>query len=274
MKYQIDHDLHCHSHLSLCSSDPDMNPRTILEHAKKEGYVMQAITDHYWDEALPGANDWYGIQDTEHIREDLPFPTDTGDVKFLFGVETELRYDGTVGVSPEKLDDYSFIVIPPNHLHIRDMTNPGMEHTAENLADCFTKRLEMLTKMKLPWHKIGIAHLNFIYDGDASRHALDLMDRDHMMEIFRDFAKKGVGIELNSACFEEDPLGWENVADSHLRLFAMARDAGCKFYCGSDCHKYNRLIDPAHSLETVLQPVIDRLELTEADKFPLDGILK
>lgn len=267
MNYQIDHDLHCHSHLSLCSGDPEMNPRTILSHAQQEGYVMQAITDHYWDEALPGANNWYAAQDTAHIRSDLPLPGDTGDVKLLFGCETELRHDGVVGISREKMEDYDFIVIPPNHLHIRDMTNPGLEHTAENLAEYFTRRLELLTGLDLPWHKVGIAHLNFIYDGDASRHALDLMDPDRLLPVFRDLAGKGVGIELNSACFEEDPAGWETVADSHLRLFYMARDAGCKFYCCSDCHKYSLLTDPAHSLETVLRPVIDRLELTEDDKF-------
>ena len=267
MKYVIDHDLHCHTHLSLCSADPQMNPATILEHAQKLHYTRQAITDHYWDEALPMDVDWYQIQNTHHICSDLPLPADTGDVKLLFGCETEIDSHGVVGVSREKLDRYSFIVIPPNHLHLSNVTCPGQPHTPENLCRMFTERLELLTRQDLPWHKIGIAHLNFLYNGDDSRKALELMDPDRMKEIFSDFAKKGVGIELNSHCFEPERTHWTEHADAHLKLFYIARDAGCKFYCGSDCHKYPILWDPALSLQTVLSPVIDRLELTENEKF-------
>ncbi len=267
MKYIIDHDLHCHTRLSLCSADPDMTPAAILEHAQKLHYTRQAITDHFWDESLPMDVDWYQIQNSAHIRQDHPLPSETGDVRLMFGCETEIDWHGVVGISRAHMDDYDFIVIPPNHLHLTNVTCPGQEHTPENLCRMFTERLELLTKQDYPWHKIGIAHLNFLYDSDLSRQALDLMDPDRMKEIFRDFARKGVGIELNSHCFVPEHTNWTEYPDSHLKLFYIARDAGCKFYCGSDCHKFHILNDPAYSLETCLRPVIDRLELTEDDKF-------
>ena len=58
MSFPIDHDLHCHTCLSECSSDPAQSVRAILEHARRSGYTLQGVTDHLWDSAVPGASPW------------------------------------------------------------------------------------------------------------------------------------------------------------------------------------------------------------------------
>ena len=54
--FPIDHDLHCHTHLSGCSNDPGQTIANILAHAKAFGYVAQCFTDHFWDAPyIPGS---------------------------------------------------------------------------------------------------------------------------------------------------------------------------------------------------------------------------
>ena len=72
MKYTIDHDLHIHTKLSSCSQDPRQTTENILGYALNNGLKTICVTDHYWDETIPGASAWYGPQNTEHIRRSLP----------------------------------------------------------------------------------------------------------------------------------------------------------------------------------------------------------
>ena len=67
MEYKIDHDLHIHSQLSKCSSDPEQNKENIFKYAEDNGLSTICITDHYWDRTQPGASEWYRPQDFEHI---------------------------------------------------------------------------------------------------------------------------------------------------------------------------------------------------------------
>ena len=48
-------DLHCHSTLSSCCSDPAMTPQVILGHAERSNHQALCLTDHLWDAAVPGA---------------------------------------------------------------------------------------------------------------------------------------------------------------------------------------------------------------------------
>ena len=45
MDFPIDHDLHCHTRLSLCSCDPGQTPAAILAHAKAHGYWCRPAQD-------------------------------------------------------------------------------------------------------------------------------------------------------------------------------------------------------------------------------------
>ena len=48
MKFSYDHDLHIHSKISSCSSDPEQTNEAILAYAKKNGLTTICLTDHYW----------------------------------------------------------------------------------------------------------------------------------------------------------------------------------------------------------------------------------
>ena len=116
MKYVFDHDFHIHSQLSSCSRDPEQNNERILKYAEDEGLHTIVLADHFWDENVPGASKWYSTQNYPHICQAKPLPQ-SDKVKFLFGCETEMDKDMTVGCSRERMEELAFIVIPTTHFH-------------------------------------------------------------------------------------------------------------------------------------------------------------
>lgn len=260
MRYIFDNDLHIHSHLSSCSRDPEQTTDAILKYAVDNGLKTVCVTDHYWDENVPSASHWYEPQNYEHIAQSLPLPQTEG-VRFLFGCETDLSADMTLGVSPKVYDKFDFIIIPTTHLHMNGFTCRGDED-AEERAKLWVSRFDGVLDMNLPFHKVGIAHLT-----------CELMYREHHIEtlrcipeneysrLFRKAAERGVGIELN---FPVSSLTEEN-KDSILLPYRVAKAEGCKFYFGSDAHHPKGLANEKHNAETIIY----LLGLDESDKFHL-----
>ena len=85
MRFTIDHDLHIHSQLSLCSGDPGQNTAAIFAYGVKNGLKTLCLTDHMWDPAVPGASGWYAAQSYERTKTALPLPQSES-VRFLFMV--------------------------------------------------------------------------------------------------------------------------------------------------------------------------------------------
>ena len=123
MKFTYDHDLHIHSQISSCSQHPEQTAENILAYAKKNGLKTLCLTDHYWDERVEGPSSWYAPQNTAHIKNALPLPKADG-IRFLFGCETEMRADMTLGISRERFDEFDFVIIPTTHMHMKEFTVP------------------------------------------------------------------------------------------------------------------------------------------------------
>ena len=137
MRYVIDHDLHIHTHLSPCDGDLRQTPAYILEHAKKLGLHTMCITDHFWDEKVPGAYKWYQKQTYEHICRAKPLPKDES-VRMWFGAETELLGDLTLGISEERMAEMDFFIIPTTHMHMSGVISK--EASVEERAAAYVKR--------------------------------------------------------------------------------------------------------------------------------------
>ena len=95
MKYIIVNDLHIHSKISACSADPEQTPERMLAYATENGLKTICVTDHFWDESVEGASAWYKPQNYERISKAKPL-TQSDNVRFLFGCETELNKDLTL----------------------------------------------------------------------------------------------------------------------------------------------------------------------------------
>lgn len=262
MKYQADHDFHIHSLHSLCSHDPEQTPERILQYARENGLKTICLTDHFWDEKIPGASEWYKGQDYAHICSAKPLPQDEN-IRFLFGCETEMDKFTTIGISKERMEEFDFIIIPTTHLHMTGFTIDTEENSTDARAARWASRFEALLDKDLPFHKVGIAHLACRLIMRSSREdyirVLDAIPQDDMERLFTRAAEVGCGIELNS----DDMRFSDEEADSVLRMFRIAKACGCKFYLGSDAHHPSGL----DTAKPVFEKAIDLLGLTEDDKF-------
>lgn len=268
MRFRFDHDLHIHSMLSACSNDPEQSTQRILDYALKYGLNTVCITDHFWDETVEGASDWYKPQNFPWISLALPLPKAEG-VKFLFGCETDMDKYLTVGISKPTLEKMDFAIIPTTHLHMKGFTLTEEDALSlERRAELWAVRFGALLDKDLPFRKIGVAHLACRLIANTSREdylaVLEMISDDTMDKLFAKAAGQGIGIELNSG----DMSFADDEADSVLRMFRIAKKQGCKFYCGSDAHHPAGL----ENAPAIFERAIDYLGLTEDDKFHIEGV--
>ena len=263
MKFKFDHDLHIHSYLSECSSDPEQNKYRILQYAKDNNLRTLCLTDHMWDDAIDGAIDWYKPQNYAHICEILPLPQDKY-VRFFFGCETEVDKYNTLAISKKVMDELDFVVIPTTHFHMTDFTISKEDATThEGMAKNWIERFEAVLDMDLPFYKVGIAHLTCTAIGPGRGKLLETVKAIPELEmerLFKKAAKVGVGIEINSddMIFESD-----EAAEIIAKPYRIAKDCGCKFYLGSDAHNPHIFDDVAG----IFDRAIDLIGLEESDKI-------
>ena len=258
--FTLDHDIHCHSFISSCSSDANCTPETVYRLAKEMGYDTICLTDHLWDASVPGASPWYAEQDIDHVYEGRKYACLPG-IRCLFGCETEYVGGGRLGLAKENFDKFDFVVIPPNHMHMRGFVRPADVTTPEQMAELFTCRLEEISQLDIPMEKVGIAHLTcgLMFTEGNIYDIIDMMDEARLRAVFTRFAERGAGIELNAGSFPE----LKTWPDSTLRLYRIAKECGCKFYCSSDSHS----VDGYSMVRDLLPPVVEALGLTEEDRY-------
>ena len=263
MKYNVDHDYHIHSKLSSCSKDPEQTSERILQYAAENGFSEICVTDHYWDSAVVGASGWYRPQNFDHINKINPLPQ-AGEIKFLFGCETEMDKFMTLGIPSSRFSDFDFVVIPTTHLHMTGFTISDEDAKSnEKRAELWVKRLDAVINMDLPFHKVGIAHLACSLINHKSRknyiETMSLIPDEEMKRLFTELAKVGCGIELN-----QDDMSFSNEeADIVLRPFRIAKDCGCKFYLGSDAHHPTAF----EKSKEIFERAVMLLDLSEKDRF-------
>ena len=273
MRYLIDHDMHIHSYLSLCSTHGRQVPQAILDYALREGLSTIVLTDHYWDERVPGASFngpyvsgtaiWYSMQNTARTDLALPLPQADG-VRFLYGCETEMTKDFRIGISDEEMKRRDFIIIPTTHLHMPGFTRERGDFSEQVHAELWVQRFDALLKKDLPFHKIGVAHLTCSLlspakTAESTAKTLSLIKDEDMKRLFSQAAKLGLGIELNTGAWQLR----EDILPETLRPYRIAAECGCKFYLGSDAHSPDAL--------TLANPakMVEILGLEEDQKFKI-----
>ncbi len=261
MRYKADHDFHIHSTVSRCCHDSNQTPKAILDYAKNNGLKKICLTNHFWDENVKSEAEWIDEHQFRYLSDVLPLPQDP-EVEFLFGAETDIDYNGVLGVSEERFSEFDFVTVATTHLHLAGNTVRKEIETPFEAAEIWVSKIKCLLDKDLPWHKIGIAHLTC---GHVFRkrtpEVISLITDESLYSVFSDCAFKGVGIELNMKTL----FSSEEEKDILLRPYFIAKDCGCKFYLGSDAHKITALNTAKENFENI----ITLLDLKETDKFIL-----
>lgn len=123
---RITHDIHTHSTLSHCCYDPAASVANLVRRAAELGHTVFGISNHLWDERVPGASRWYKNQMISYgLEARNSVPADTRGVKVLIGVETEYFAAGdTLGMLAETAKQFDYVLVPHSHIHMRGDVMP------------------------------------------------------------------------------------------------------------------------------------------------------
>lgn len=266
MRFVIDHDYHLHSNLSPCALDPLQTPENMLRWAEDNGLKTICLTDHFWDETIKPLNGYlsgtYRNNGYAQNSAALPLPQ-SEKTAFYFGCEGEMDFAFRIGISPKRMKDMAFVIIPTTHMHMRRMTVPE-EVTLEQRAVLFTHRLNaLLDSPILPEGRTGIAHLvcSLIAPGNWEDHlrVMEMIPDSVLYDQFCRAKKRNFGVELNIEMKKYTPEGLQTV----LRPFFIAKDCGCKFYLGSDAHTHGELSRAMENFDLMVRA----LDLGEDQKY-------
>ena len=260
----VDHDLHVHTTLSACCSDPHATVPAILDRASACGLRLIGFADHVWDFRCPGASPWYAPQVAERalaLRESAP---PQQEVRTLFGCESEFRGAGSVGITSETAAQFDFVLLPMSHTHMQGFVLPSGVTSSADIASLMVQRFLELIDTGIA---SGLAH-PFLPCGQTDRvdEIIAAIPASEFRRCFDRAAAAGVSIEITTGFFpamrgtESD--GFHDA--TFLEVLGFAKSSGCTFHFASD----------AHTLAGIgsvlgLQPYVDTLGLTRAHLSPL-----
>ena len=233
---RIEHDFHIHTNLSRCAKE-GATVEYYIALAKELGLKKIGFSDHFWDDAIEGANGFYRPQNYEHVvqlKEKLASVAEK-DVKIYFGCEAE--YDPVhhgVAVTEETAEKFDFILVPNSHTHMtmpKDCYEPYQKHVDfmvqayEEILDCNVSRY--ITAMAHPFEAVCCPYNKYVL--------IDMISDDCFKRLFDKTAKKDIAFEINVGTMRK--LTDEEIErSSQMRMFKLAAECGCKFIFGSDSH--------------------------------------
>lgn len=139
---QIKHDIHTHTLYSLCCYDPEATVQAYVRRAAELGHTVFGISNHLWDEKVPGANDWYQKQMINYglaARDSVP--ADTCGMRVMIGAETEYyAMTDTLGMLADTAQRFDYILVPHSHVHMKGKVCPDPD-------DVITRRAAMARKI-------------------------------------------------------------------------------------------------------------------------------
>jgi histidinol phosphatase-like PHP family hydrolase len=239
---KVNCDLHVHTNLSKCGAR-DAVAAGCLEAAKKQGLKSIGFANHCWASHLPGASDWYKGQDVEHvlkIKDELT--SCPKDVKVYVGCETEYIGNGIAGMDKETAGRFEFVLIPANHFHMTGFTVPGDLGSGGPAAVRELLYRRFLEAVDLGFGN-GIVHpftpLGF---EDWEEEIMAGFTPAQFETCFKAAASAGLGVEINSCVVEcKKALAVSGFSNLYINMISAAREAGCKFFFGSDAHHPDRM---------------------------------
>lgn len=261
---KITHDLHVHTNLSVCAKET-ATPEHYLKMAKENGITKMGFANHFWDDVIPGANDFYKPQNYAHLCELKPhlelFRKEG--IEVLFGCEGEydpIRRDAAI--TPECAEQFDFIILPNSHTHMmmpKEFYNPYEKH-AEFMIQAYEDMINgsisrYITAMAHPFEAVCCPYDNSIL--------ISMISDDRYKKLFHQTAEKGIAIEINLHAMVGKSYE-EIAAMPRMRIFRLAKECGCKFTFGSDSHG-----DPKHHEFFHAETVADMLGLKENDLAPI-----
>ncbi|MCX7005229.1 MAG: PHP domain-containing protein [bacterium] len=233
----FDVDLHVHTQLYGCCSDPHQTVAEIAQRAAQLGLRTIGLTDHVWDNPAWETTDWYRPQNVARL---LPVRAQIAalapGVHVMLGCEAEYAGDGHVGITAERAAQLDFVLLACSHLHMHDLVRQPADASPRALA-------MLLLQLFREGVQSGVAHAiahPFSPHGrpEQACAALAAIRDAEFRDAFALAAQYGVAIELHPAHFSAccAPPGDPARDAAYARMLILAREAGVAFTIGSDAH--------------------------------------
>ena len=257
---KIQHDFHIHTELSLCANET-ATVDNYLEIAKNIGLKKMGFSNHFWDDGIEGASDWYKRQNYQHLLQLKPELEKAAgsDIQLYFGCETEYDpFHHGVAITEETAEKFDYILVPNSHTSAmmpKDCYMLYQKHVEfmiqayEEIIDSNVSRY--ITAMAHPFEAVGCPYDNSIL--------IDMISDDMYKRLFEKTANKGIAFEINVGSMRNKTTD-EIATCSQIRMFKIAKECGCKFIFGSDAHT-----NEDHSSYSNADMVAELLDLKERD---------
>ena len=240
----VDHDIHTHTHLSLCCHEAGIAD-TYIKDAEKRGLRILGFSDHMWDNKINyPLTDFYKAQDYEHIiqiKSEISEKTDK--LKILIGAETEFCMADTLGISESCAEKLDFVLVPHSHTHMLDFVMPKeYDNNIEKHSDYLVKSFMALCRHPMRRYITAIAHpfVPICKKSDYCERIYEAISDHTFTECFDAARDANIGIEINTSWCRK--LTHDQIAASgYMRVLKLAAKSGCKFSLGSDAHGLSEL---------------------------------
>ena len=238
----VTQDLHMHTHLSLCA-EREATLESYLSQASSLGITTLGIADHLWDDKV-GLHDengsWYEFykpQNMPHVlkaREEMK-PLDARGLRVLFGAEVE--YDsvrGDLALSEEAAETLDFVIVPNSHTHLvmpKALYEPHRTH-----AEFMLEATRNILRSPLAKYVTALAHPFEAVACPYNKELLySLISYSEYKELFSEAKEKNIAIEINTSAYLNKTEDFIR-NDPKWEFIKIAKECGCKFTFGSDCH--------------------------------------
>jgi len=237
----VKHDYHLHTKLSPCSGDPEATIQNYARFFADKGFSSICIMDHYWtrpenirennpDVIGPYPETLKQILENKKMVESTSLP-----ITVLVGAEIETYSPDCIGGSQELKEMLDLVALPTDHFHLKDFVQQPDDTSYAGWGRHLLKFFLAGAKSRLG----NILVHPFIPMGASQNFAREILDTIMDNELFDAFAtanESGNAIEINGSCMA-NPIYYEAM----VRVFSIAKKAGCKFTFGSDAHTMNEL---------------------------------
>ena len=230
-------DLHIHTPLSRCCRDDRQTPGNVIGELAAMGVRRIAFADHVWLNPAAEPGNFYRTQRSDHAIRVLKTTMHTGrwPLEVLVGCEADMTSPETLGITPEACLAFDVVLLASSHFHLDGVENPK-ETSPAGVA-------RHMKRFFLAAVRSGVADIlahplipfGLMEEGDR---ILDSFSDAELFDMLAVAAQAGAAIEINGGVLAE----WRQRAlcrESLVRVFSIAKSAGCSFTCGSDAHSFD-----------------------------------
>ena len=238
----VTHDLHMHTALSFCGKD-DATVENYLAQAEELGLTILGFTDHMWDDAHPGMPWWYRQdvrQNVEHVlqlRGEIEALRGRG-VRLLHGCEAEYDYPArSTALSMAAAEQFDFIIASSSHTH--NIMPKSYYDSLEKHAGFMLQAYEDMLRSDVSRYFTAMAHpFCAVCCPYGPEPVIDYITDDQYRRVFDLTAERGIAVEINLKCLlgHHEEFVSTMAARPQRRMVRIAKDCGCLFTFGTDCH--------------------------------------